>query len=281
MIENISDTALMTAYYRALETERKDALFSDPYARRLAGEKGRRIFESLPKSQKHGWSFTTRTLLYDHFVMKMLQDGVDTVVNLAAGLDTRPYRMDLPPQLRWIEIDLPDLLEYKKNILTDARPQCRLESHNVDLSDPDARRSLFASINESSGRVLLIEEGLLIYLDPEEVKSLTRDLASFNNFRYWILSVVSPGLLKMIQGQLGEKTAEAGAPMKFAPEEGPGFFHPHGWETLEVEGMLKNAAKLGRLNLFMRLLALMPESKGKQGSSPWSGVCLMGRSDEK
>ena len=56
-----------------------------------------------------------------------MQHGVDLVVNLAAGLDTRPYRMALPPSLRWVEVDLPDILDYKEEILAGAAPACALE----------------------------------------------------------------------------------------------------------------------------------------------------------
>ena len=45
------------------------------------------------------------------------------VVNLAAGLDTRPYRMDLPSSLLWVEVDLPDLLDYKEGVLKSESPR--------------------------------------------------------------------------------------------------------------------------------------------------------------
>jgi hypothetical protein len=67
----------------------------------------------------------------------------------------------------------------------------------------------------------------------------------------------------------------ANAPFKFAPPEGPGFFEAHGWRVKEVRSLLKTAARLKRLSPFMRLLSLLPESNGKQGRTPWSGICLM------
>jgi Leucine carboxyl methyltransferase len=64
------------------------------------------------------------------------------VVNLAAGLDTRPYRMDLPSSRLWVEVDLPDLLDYKEEVLKSESPRCRLERVRLDLSNCDASRGL-------------------------------------------------------------------------------------------------------------------------------------------
>src|SRR5215471_6495699 len=117
VIRNISDTASWAAIYRARESERPDALFRDPYARQLAGERGEQIAASMPFSDKATWSWVTRTYLYDHFIDDQIRQGADMVVNLAAGLDARPYRMALPASLQWVEVDLPDLLTYKEEIL--------------------------------------------------------------------------------------------------------------------------------------------------------------------
>ena len=113
-IRNISDTALWAAIYRADETARPDALFRDPLAAKLAGERGRAIREALPKRAQRAWPWVTRTVLFDRFITDAVKSGVDLVLNLAAGLDTRPYRMALPASLQWIEVDLPDLLDYKE-----------------------------------------------------------------------------------------------------------------------------------------------------------------------
>src|SRR5580658_7216524 len=132
-VRNISDTARWVAYFRARETERPDALFRDPYAERLAGEHGFHIANTLPEGNKHEWAWVARTYLFDHFVSGAIQAGADLVVNLAAGLDARPYRMDLPASLQWVEVDLPEIVSYKQEILADAKPRCRLDRIALDL----------------------------------------------------------------------------------------------------------------------------------------------------
>src|SRR5882724_9127046 len=142
-VRNVSDTARWVAYFRARETQRPDALFRDPYAERLAGERGFEIARTLPDGNKHEWAWVARTHLFDEFVSREVEQGADLVLNLAAGLDARPYRMQLPAELRWIEVDLPDIIPYKEEILANEKPRCRLERLALDLADEQARRRLF------------------------------------------------------------------------------------------------------------------------------------------
>jgi hypothetical protein len=134
LVRNISDTALLAAIYRARETERPDAVFRDPFARRLAGERGDQIAKSMPFSERATWAWITRTYAYDEFIKQQIREGVDMVVNLAAGLDARPYRMNLPASLHWIEVDLPGILDYKEEILRGEKPTCILDRARLDLS---------------------------------------------------------------------------------------------------------------------------------------------------
>jgi methyltransferase (TIGR00027 family) len=277
LIRNISDTALWVAHYRAAETERPDAVFKDPFARALAGERGRQIAKAQKFGDQNAWSFTARTVLFDRFITEVVRDGADTVVNLAAGLDTRPYRMDLPNALRWIEVDLPGILDYKEEIIGTAPPVCALERVRLDLSDESARRALFARIGASSSRTAVMTEGLLIYLDGTQVASLARDLAAVPSFRTWIVDLASPGLVKLMTQRGGDMIAAAGAPFKFAPPEGPAFFEPLGWRPAEVGSLLKTASRLRRLPLFLKLISLLPEPAKRPPTRPWSGVVRLER----
>lgn len=273
LIRNISDTARWVAVYRAQETERPDAIFRDPFARRLAGERGEQIARMKPLGGDNAWSMITRTYLIDEFIKAELQRGADLVVNLAAGLDSRPYRMHLPPSLRWVEVDLPGILDYKEEVLRDEKPVCALKRIRLDLSDVHGRRELFAQLGQSAKRALIITEGLMIYLTAEAAAGLAADLAAPASFHSWIVDIASPGLLRMLRKRMASQLSQA-APFKFAPEEGPRFFKQYGWELAEVQSLLKNAAQLKRLSFFLRLVALLPENEKSRRDRPWSGVCL-------
>ena len=275
LIRNISDTAQWVATYRARETERPDALFRDPYAKRLAGERGEQIASAMPNVSGTDWPFVMRTYLFDRYIHSEVERGVDTVLNLAAGLDARPYRMPLPASLAWIEVDLPDLLAYKTRVLAAERPVCALERVPLDLSNTSERRALFDRVASRAKKVLVLSEGLLIYLTADAVGALARDLAANRTFERWIVDVASPGLLQLLQKRMGAMVSEAGTPYVFAPAEGPAFFEPCGWKPIDVESVFDAAARARRLPLFMRLMSILPQPKGPRRI--WSGVCLLQR----
>jgi methyltransferase (TIGR00027 family) len=274
-MQNVSDTARWAAVFRARETERPDALFRDPFARRLAGTRGFEMTENLRDGNKHAWAWVARTVVFDEFLTQEIKNGADMILNLAAGLDARPYRMELPPALQWVEADLPGILAYKEEILAGEKPACALERIRVDLSVRAARQELFSELQRRARRIVVLTEGLVIYFAREEVAALAEDLAANERFGRWMVDIHSPGLLRMMQRSSGQQLSEVGAPFRFGPAEGAGFFAAHGWRVGEVRGLLKTAARLGRPPFFLRLLARLPESKGPHGNRPWSGVCLL------
>jgi methyltransferase (TIGR00027 family) len=276
-IQGVADTARWVAIYRAIETERPDAIFRDPYARRLAGPRGREISDSMPQAMRAAWAFVARTVLYDLFIQQQVQAGVTLVVNLAAGMDARPYRMALPPDLRWVEVDQPQLLAEKAALLADCQPVCSLERIALDLEAEGPRRELLQRLGGSADRALVITEGLLAYLSEVQVGRLAEDLAAQPAFRSWIVDLTSPRLLQIIQKQWGRRLAEGDAPLKFAPDNGPAFFSSHGWQAVDVRSTLTTAARMGRLPLFLRLVARIPATGRFHPRRPWSGVCLLVR----
>jgi O-methyltransferase involved in polyketide biosynthesis len=203
--------------------------------------------------------------------------GVDMVVSLAPGLDARPYRLALPAALRWVEVDLPDIVDEKERILAGAKPTCELERVRLDLTNRDARRGLFARLGQRSTRALVITEGLLIYLMTYDVRELACDLAEMPTLEHWVLDLCSPGLMQAMTERMGDTLRAAGTPYLFAPTEGPAFFECCGWKAIDVRSLLKAGRRLNRLPWFLRMIAMLPESAGAQGSRPWAGVCLLRR----
>ncbi|HVE79967.1 MAG TPA: SAM-dependent methyltransferase, partial [Gemmatimonadaceae bacterium] len=228
-IENISDTARWVAVYRAMETERPDAIFRDPHARRLAGDRGAEIVDAMPRGREMAWAMIVRTALFDEVILDRVRTGVDLVVNLAAGLDARPWRLALPPTLRWVDVDLPGILDYKTRMLRGVQPVCRYEAVPADLTDAARRQALFAQLGASASRALVVTEGLLVYLTAEQVAALARDLHAAASFRWWLIDLAHPRLLVMMTKMWGKALSAGNAPFRFAPAEGPDFFRPLGW----------------------------------------------------
>jgi len=281
-IEHISDTARWVAYYRAMETERPDAIFSDPFARRLAGVQGEEIVHTMKAGRMMAWAMIVRTATFDEIIMSCINEkGVDTVLNLAAGLDARPWRLNLPTTLAWIDVDLPDILHYKTETLKDEKPKCRYEAITADLTDADARRSVFSRVGAAGANVLVVTEGLLIYLTREQVGDLAGDLAEQPSFKWWLIDIASPRLLKMMERSWGRAVKEGNAPFKFAPEEGTSFYRPFGWREVEFRAGMEEARRLNREMKgmwFWRFLMRFYPKRIREEFRKMSGFVLLERS---
>jgi methyltransferase (TIGR00027 family) len=275
-ISNVSDTARWVAVYRARESARPDALFRDPYAQLLAGEGGLAIAAFMPRQARNGWPMIARTKLMDDLIMATIEQGCDCVMNLAAGFDTRPFRLEVPSSLRWIEADLPALTEEKEQLLKDAHPRCQLQRFKVDLADSSARVAMLKEAVGPSRNVLVITEGLLVYLDEAQVRSLAMDLGAQAGIRWWILDLASPALLKMMEKSMGPQLAKA--PMRLGPANGVAFFEELGWRATHIGSVLRAAARFRRLPWTLKLFAFLPEPNPRNpGRAPWSAVVRLGR----
>jgi len=254
-------------------------LFRDPYARRLAGPAGETILASMPQGRRWAWPMIVRTAVMDEIIMRLVtREGVDTVLNLAAGLDARAYRLDLPAQLRWVDVDLEGILSYKEAALAGERPRCRVEFVRADLTDQTARRNLFQRVGAEAKRALVIAEGLLVYLRPEDVTALATDLAAQPAMRWWLIDLGSPALLKFMSGTWGTQLQSGNAPMIFAPAEGTAFFAPAGWDEAEYHPMFEEALRLRRapkMSWVWRLLALFASKRRRAEFKRFSGIVLL------
>lgn len=280
-LRSVSDTALLVAHHRAMESARRDALFHDHLAERLAGDRGEAIARKLPWGRRTAWSTITRTVLMDEIVMRLVGEGVDTVLNLAAGLDARPYRLELPESLRWVEMDLPEMTASKAEFLAADKPRCQLQRVAVDLRDHAARRNALAQQTAMAKKALVITEGLLIYLDEATVAQLARDLHEQAAIQFWMTDLASPYVLKRVQKWWGKHMKAANASMRFGPAEGTKFFEPYGWREAEFHDLLRAAFRINRpvpMAWVIKLqMKLFPKRSAKNLAKWRSGVALLHR----
>jgi methyltransferase (TIGR00027 family) len=245
-IHHVSDTAIWVAHYRAVESERPDALFRDDLAGVLAGPRGREIADSVRRPSPFSqWSVVIRTVLIDGIIQKLVSDGVDMVINLGAGLDTRPYRMNLPETLHWVEVDYANIIDHKHRLLRSEKPGVNLERIVLDLSDIEQRRELFSRLNAKAQNTLVLTEGVVPYLKEDQVASLAKDLHAQKNIHWWIAEYYSPQIyfhFKTRQRRVQMKNA----PFCFFPANWFDFFRAYGWEPSDVRYLPEEAQKLGR-----------------------------------
>jgi methyltransferase (TIGR00027 family) len=259
-VDKISETAYLVALHRSLESERPDALFYDPLARLLVGSRGQQLSFILGNQQQNRNAIALRTRVMDDLILQLVGTGkVDLVLNLGAGLDTRPYRLPLPASLNWIEVDLPDLMAEKADKLRLHRPQCLLQRVSLDLANTGQRRDLLAQVNAIAKQTLILTEGLVGYFSEAQVIQLAHDLHQQQNLRWWLLELLSPVFLQQWQrsnnGKIYNDYFNCGRPaFKFAPEKGIGFFKALGWEVFELRSLWTAACQFKRMSGWLKIL---------------------------
>lgn len=244
-------TAKLTAAGRALESRRADRLFEDPLAAALAGEEGFGLMEQwrLPGTPKENPTIAPRTVFYDDLVLAAVAEGVGQVVLLAAGMDTRAFRLPLPAELIVFELDLPGLLEHKQAILEQERaePRCRRVVVATDLAEVDWPRALTAAGFDNAAPVVFIAEGLSWYLTEHENAGLLDNLAGLAAFGSRLgIDIVSRDYLEnAAAAPFFEFTAAHGIRWQFGTNDPTGFLAAHGWQA-EVNPFDAVARRLGR-----------------------------------
>ena len=243
-IDHVSDTALWVAMFRAIESERPDALFHDPFARELAGERGEEIVRRMPYPELMKWVMSIRTVALDRLIQSAIANGADTIVNLGAGLDTRPFRMRLPATINWIEVDFPELIETKNSRLPVDGAVCQLSRVPLDLSNRDRRREFFASVSANARSIAVLTEGVLMYLENQAVIELAEDLLATPKLEFWIQDYRHGGYSAVMGPKL--KVALKDSPFRFKIGNWFSFFEAHGWAVDENIVAWQEAKRVGR-----------------------------------
>lgn len=275
-IRNVSDTALWVAVYRAEESERADALFCDPFARSMAGKRGQAIVDALPFGKSMGWSIVVRTAVMDAVILRCIERGARTVLNLGAGLDTRAFRLRLPSKLRWLDVDLSAVTAYRRECLGAAVAACRHAHVDADLRLASERQSVICDA-ASNGPLLVITEGLLVYLAPEQVNELATQLRGKGNARWWVADLITPMLQATMGMAWSAQLNDADAAFRFAPGDAKAYFRKRRWLETEFHSTWTDSIRLGRVapNAMMwnRLLKWSPPAE--MAFKRMSGIALL------
>lgn len=245
LIQHVSDTSRWIAAYRAQETARPDAVFRDQLAERLAGSRGMEMIRATPNTKNMAFAMVIRTTAIDKLIQATIDLGIDTVINLGAGLDTRPYRMPLPSTLKWIEVDFPHLIEYKNEVLKNEKPVCSLQRIAADLSIEMERLKLFIQLDNSTQKALVITEGVIPYLTNDQAAQLSKDLHAMPHFQYWIQDYRNGGYNRNKHTESLQKMVR-NTPFRFTEADPVTFFGRHGWKVVQNIFLLDEADRIGR-----------------------------------
>ncbi|WP_416566685.1 SAM-dependent methyltransferase [Nocardia testacea] len=249
----VGRTALMVAGARAAESARPDALFVDPYAADFLAAAGGGEFAGGSDAARMWDSFSSylpiRTRYFDDYLLDATRT-VEQIVIVAAGLDTRAFRLPLPPEIVVYELDTPEMLTFKQQVLDaqGAQPAGRRVTAPADLREDWGARLVAAGFDPSAPAAWLVE-GLLSYLSPEHNDRLLAGISDLSaaGSRLSIEYLHVDSVALMAAAAAGESGSEITAMW-----QGGGVAEPaqpwlarHGWDA-EISDTYERAAAYHR-----------------------------------
>jgi methyltransferase (TIGR00027 family) len=230
---SLGATAHWTAAARAHESLREDHLFNDPWAAALAGTEGSAWAANRPAESLA--PMILRIRFFDDFLQRLTRENaIRQVILMAAGLDTRAYRLDWPTGTSIFELDQPSVLLEKEQILHSAGTQtvCDRKTIQVDLTGPWKEALIQAGFEPGQPSAWLLE-GFLFYIPTESISHLLDEVNSLSTPGSWLgfdiinnRTLTSPYTRQWIEMQ-----AESGAPWIGTMDDPTGFLVVRGWKT--------------------------------------------------
>ena len=241
----VATTGLLVAAIRAEETARADRLFTDPFAAALAGDAGR---GALAKYRTAGAGpsvpvIEVRTRWYDDAIARALATGLRQVVILAAGMDSRSYRLDWPVATRVFELDQPAVIDHKQAVLANAVPRCERVAIRCDLAQDWAVPLEQAGFQRGMPSLWLVE-GLLQYLDASNVATIFSRIDALSpSGSVMLYDVVGESLLSSpVMAPTLQMMRDLGAPWIFGSDD-PGALQPAWRADVTEPAIVGNALK--------------------------------------
>lgn len=237
--ELLGATAFWTASVRAKENTRDDRLFTDPWAAALAGERGAAWIEHRPADSV--LPIVLRTRYFDDWLQRITcQEAIRQIVLVAAGLDTRAYRLGWPEQTHILELDQPAVLEHKGQILSAAAawPTCVRHTVGVDLTGVWSETLVKAGFSPQIPSGWLME-GFLFYLPNASITQIMDEVTSLSAPESWMGfdMINSTMLTHPLTRRWIEMQAQSGAPWVGTMDDPVSFLAARGWKaTLSQAG---------------------------------------------
>ena len=233
LVNLLGSTARWTAGVRARESAREDRLFNDPWAAALAGKEGQTWVEQ--RSDDSVAPMVLRTRFFDDFLQRITrQIAIRQVVLMAAGLDTRAFRLNWPEQTRLFELEQPSVLQYKEQILRSAgaQPACARQTIEVDLTAPWHETLIDHGFDPHRPSVWLLE-GFLFYITKNSLTQLLDEVTSLAVPGSWLgFDIINSTMLTSPWSrQWVEMQANAGAPWIGTMDDPVEFLASRGWQA--------------------------------------------------
>ncbi|MEV5595079.1 SAM-dependent methyltransferase [Streptomyces sp. NPDC052496] len=238
----VGQTALFVAWMRQLESDRPDALFRDPLAATMLtalaedpvlADVAEVIQQTHTSARGFPAYFAVRTRFFDDAVLAATRGGIRQVVTLAAGVDGRTVRLDLPAGTRWFEVELPEMTAFKDALVERSGLPLTCERHGVaaDLRG-DWQSPLRAAGFDPEQPTAWLIEGLLMYLTQDAGDAILAGLTELSApGSRLMLEHLKAAMLTEEGRPVRERVEEQGASWLSARDDLASWTGGHGWQT--------------------------------------------------
>jgi O-methyltransferase involved in polyketide biosynthesis len=192
-LDGVSETMLWTLYDRACESARTDGVLIDHESARICEAID---YDFAGRFGNPDGSFAARAAKIDHLIMRWLENHPDgMVVSLGEGLETQAHRVD-NGRMQWLTVDLPAAIEFREHFLKPSKRFRHIAANALDLA--------WADEIGPTPDVLIVAQGLFMYLQPKAVERLFADLVArfpkaelvFDVIPAWFSSLTMWGVMK-------------------------------------------------------------------------------------
>lgn len=180
-LDGVSETLLITLYAKASESKRKDAIIKDLKSEEIL-KKIDYDFSKFKKLEKNQLGTVIRTKIIDEIIKNIIEESDSntfTIINLGAGLDTRANRF-IKDNIFWFDIDFEDVIKLRKKFFPELENNKNYTGISSSILDYDWIKRV-----ENRGTVIIISEGVLMYINENDIKELIENISkSFPNSHF-------------------------------------------------------------------------------------------------
>lgn len=258
-LRGVSETLLIPLAARALRARHDPENFSDP----LSGEFLRLLGEELSRFERDRWNMAggwARTFILDRELKSSLAKRHSTVVvNLGAGLCSRYWRLGAPRSIRWVDVDLPDVIDLKRRLIAACEAARIIPASEWTGIAGDVTKGdwIEETARADAEEVIIIAEGLLMYLPEVEVRRLLDRLVATYPGAQMYLEAWSPFVSRVwghfshairrtnthVQWGLGRPSdlTEWNSNIRVSGSWSPGDIDPRAWGLLRLTPRLRRS----------------------------------------
>lgn len=239
----ISNTAFYCCGVRMLDAEHPRSLCNDVFAKRFMDERGMLIFEPFKTENMPNISNTVRCHILDEAVRSQLITHPNSlIISVGAGFDSRPYRLQGG---EWVEIDEPQIIEYKNEKLPIAKCTNKLTRISIDFSSETLIEKLAAY--RTHQHIIIAIEGVFMYLENPAIETTIKQLQTLFPKHNLLCDLMTKKMFDQFAQSVHNKLVAAGARFTTRPDEPAAIFIQHGYRQLSRTPMFKRAGELGVL----------------------------------